>query len=71
MKTEGVIKNGQSRHTGNIGYTRHSTKTNKIRDIILKTKTMSNTDLPTTGGELDIGGNLSSFKIVINSTYVQ
>jgi hypothetical protein len=27
--TEGVIKNGQSRDTGNIGYTRHRTKTNK------------------------------------------
>jgi hypothetical protein len=31
---------------------------------------MSNTDLPTTGGELDIGGNLSS-KIVIDSIYMQ
>jgi hypothetical protein len=51
-------------------YTRHRAKTNKIRDIILKTKTMSNTDLPTTGGELDIGGNLSS-KIVIDSIYMQ
>ena len=28
-KTEGVIKNEQSRDTGNIGYTRHMTKTNK------------------------------------------
>ena len=28
-KTEGAIKNGQSRDTGNIGYTRHRTKTNK------------------------------------------
>ena len=31
MKTEGSIKNGQSRDTGNIGYTRHRTKTNKTR----------------------------------------
>jgi hypothetical protein len=28
-KTEGVIKNEQSRDTGNIEYTRHMTKTNK------------------------------------------
>jgi hypothetical protein len=25
-KTQGQIKNGQSRHTGNIGCTRHKTK---------------------------------------------
>ena len=31
MKTEGSIKNGQSRDTGNIGYTRNGTKTNKTR----------------------------------------
>ena len=28
-KTEGAIKNGQSRETGNIGYISHMTKTNK------------------------------------------
>jgi len=28
-KTEVAIKNGQSRETGNIGRTRHETKTNK------------------------------------------
>jgi hypothetical protein len=28
-KNEGTIKKGQSEYTGNIGYTRHSTKTNK------------------------------------------
>jgi hypothetical protein len=28
-KTEGTIKNGHPRDTGNIGYTRHMTKTNK------------------------------------------
>jgi len=27
-KTEGAIKNGQSRDTGNIRHTRHMTKTN-------------------------------------------
>ena len=27
--TEGAIKKGQSRETGNIGYTRRKTKTNK------------------------------------------
>ena len=31
-KPEGVIKNGQSRETGNIGYTRHKMKTNKIKN---------------------------------------
>jgi hypothetical protein len=29
LKTEGVIKNEESRDTDNIGYTRHRTKTNK------------------------------------------
>jgi len=28
-KTEGAIKNGQSRETGNNGYTRQRTQTNK------------------------------------------
>jgi hypothetical protein len=28
---QGASKNGQSRETGNIGYTRHRTKTNKTR----------------------------------------
>ena len=27
--TEGAIKNGESRETGNIGHTRHKVKTNK------------------------------------------
>jgi hypothetical protein len=58
-KTEGVIKNGQSRHTSNIVYTKHRMKTNEIRDTTQKSKKMSNTDLPKTGGEPDIGGNLS------------
>ena len=31
-KTEGAIKNRQSRETGNIGYTRHRTKTNKTKN---------------------------------------
>jgi hypothetical protein len=46
-KTEGVIKNRQSRETGNIGYTRHRTKTNKNEkqhNTTQKTKKMSNTD---------------------------
>jgi hypothetical protein len=30
-KTEGQIKNGQSRNTVNIGYTKHQTKTNKTK----------------------------------------
>jgi hypothetical protein len=28
-KTEGAIKNGQTRDTGNVGHTRHKTKTNQ------------------------------------------
>ena len=32
----------------------HKTKINKIRDIKLKTKRVSNTDPPQTWGELDI-----------------
>jgi hypothetical protein len=30
-KTEGAIKNGQSRDNGNIGYARHRTKTRKAK----------------------------------------
>ena len=41
---EGVIRNGQSRETGNIGYTRHRTKTNKTKNTTQKTRKMSNTD---------------------------
>ena len=32
MKTEGQIKNGQYIDTGNIGYIRHTTKTNKTEN---------------------------------------
>ena len=39
------IKNGQSRDTGNIGYTRHWAKTNKSKNTKQKTKKMSNKDL--------------------------
>jgi len=42
---EGPIKNGQSRDTGNVGYTRHRTKTNKKKNKkTQKTKKMSNND---------------------------
>ena len=51
------MKNG---HTGNIVYTRHRTKTNKIRDKTQETKKMSNTIPPKTGDDLDIRGNVSS-----------
>jgi hypothetical protein len=33
-KTKGVIKNGQSRETGNIGYTRHKTKSKQKHNTI-------------------------------------
>ena len=42
-KTKGTIKNGQPRDTGNIGYTRHRTKT-ITKNTTQKTKEMSNTD---------------------------
>jgi hypothetical protein len=32
VKTEGTIKNGLSRDTGNIGHKRHRTKTNKTKN---------------------------------------
>jgi len=35
-KTEGVIKNEQSKETGNFGYTRHRTTTNKAKQITQK-----------------------------------
>ena len=46
-KTKGQIKNGQSRNTGNIGYTGHRRMTNKTKNTTQKTKMMSNTDGPT------------------------
>ena len=41
---QGAIKNGQSRETGNIGYTRHRTKTNKTKNTTQKIKKMNNTN---------------------------
>jgi len=35
-KIEGTIKNGQSRETGNVGYTRHKVKTDKAKNTIQK-----------------------------------
>ena len=44
-KTEETIKNGQYRDTGNIGYTRYKTKTNKTNKIKHNTQNqMSNID---------------------------
>ena len=43
-KTKGEIKNEQSKVTGNIGYTRHSMKTNKRKNTTQKAKKMGNTD---------------------------
>ena len=54
-KTEREIKNGQSRDTGNIGYTRHMTKTNKKHThTSQKTKTRSNTEPTKTPGVKDM-----------------
>ena len=44
-KTEGAITDGQSRDTGNFGYTRQRTKSKKTKNTTQKTKNnMSNTD---------------------------
>jgi hypothetical protein len=43
-KPKGAIKNGESRDTGNMGYTRHSMKTSKRKNTTQKTKKMNNTD---------------------------
>jgi Tfp pilus assembly protein PilN len=40
-KTEGAMKNGQSRETGNIGYTRYWTKTHQTKNTTQKLKKMS------------------------------
>jgi hypothetical protein len=37
-KTEGAINNGQSRDTGNTGYTRQRMKTNKTKTSLRKLK---------------------------------
>jgi hypothetical protein len=45
LKPRGDIKNGQFGDTGNIGYNRHRTKTNKIKhNTIQQTKKMRNTN---------------------------
>ena len=41
-KTEGVIRNGQSKDTGNIGYTKH--RGGKIKKNNTKTKTKTKTE---------------------------
>ena len=46
-----AFKNGQSRETGNIWYTRYRAKTNKTKNTTQKTKTLCNTD-PTKNLEL-------------------
>jgi hypothetical protein len=42
-KTERQIKNGQSRDTDSIRYTRHRMKTNKTKNTTQKNKNVSNT----------------------------
>ena len=49
--TEGAIKNEKYRETGNIGYIRQRTKTNKTKNTPQKTKKMSNKDRPKTVDE--------------------
>ena len=51
--TEGVIKNGESRETGNIGYTRH--RTNKRQRIPKEQSKMENPEKLVTQGTQDTG----------------
>jgi DNA-binding transcriptional regulator YiaG len=44
-KIEGAINNGQSRKTGNVGYTRNRTKTSKAKHTAKKPNTMSNMNI--------------------------
>ena len=51
-KTEGAVKNGQSRDNANIGYTKHRTKTNKAQKHNTESyKKMSNLDPTKSWGE--------------------
>jgi hypothetical protein len=56
-KTEGVIKNGQSRDISNIGYTRHRTKTiqRHRQHWVHKTQDEDNPETSTTLGTQDTG----------------
>jgi len=56
-KTEGSIKNGQSRDTDNIGHTRHRTKTNKTQK--------HNQEILTTLGAQDTGRRQTKHKNTI------
>jgi len=47
-KTEGAIKNGQSRETGSSGWTRHKTKTNKAKNTTQKLKRWATRNPPKT-----------------------
>jgi hypothetical protein len=51
VKTERAIKNGQSRETGNIRYTRHNTKTNKTNTQHRKLKRYPTLDSTKNRGE--------------------
>ena len=50
-KTERQIKIGKSRNTGDIGNTRHSTKTNKTKTQHKKLKVLATRTPPKTGSE--------------------
>jgi len=50
-KTKGAIKNGQSRATYNIGYSRHRRKTNRTKNTTQKSKKMNTQTSTKTGVE--------------------
>ena len=64
-----TIKNGQSRHTGNFGHTRHRTKKTKQNKTqhSRENKKMSNTDQPNKGST----SSCSRFKITTNNINVK
>ena len=69
-KTEGAVKNGQSRDIGNSRHTRHRTKTNKTNKRQRKPKGQSRLDNPqtlTTVGTHDTGRNKQNIQTQHNT----
>ena len=74
-KTEGATKNGQSRVTSNIGYTRQRTRQTKQKSLSKKTKKMSNTDHTNTRGRTQVLARVGHFLSLIRNpscySYIQ
>ena len=61
-KTEGAIKIGETRCTGNIEYTRHKTKIYKTKNTTQRTKLMRDMDPTKTGGDSQAPANDKQFQ---------